>query len=67
MNLPEITEVQRLTLKPGDRLIVRVPDRIDAATAARMLEVIRGRLGLPDDARIMILDRDMSMEVVEGL
>jgi hypothetical protein len=67
MNLPEVTDVQRLTVKPGDRLIVRTDAKLDEATAARMLEVVRARLGLPDDVRIMILDRGMSVEVVEGL
>lgn len=67
MNLPEITDVQRLILKPGDRLIVRTGAKLDTATAARMLEVVRARLGLPDDVRVVILDSGMSMEVVEDL
>jgi hypothetical protein len=63
----EITDVQRLTLKPGDRLVVRVPDRLDAATADHLHERIRAQLDIPDDVRVTILDRGMSMEVVEGL
>lgn len=63
----EITDVQRLTLKPGDRLIVRTAARLDAATADRVLEIIRARLGVPDDAYVVILDSGMSVEVVEGL
>jgi len=62
----EITDVQRLTVKSGDRLIVRVPVKLDAATAARMLEVVRARLDLPDDVLVVILDGGMSVEVVEG-
>jgi hypothetical protein len=63
----EITDVQRVTLKPGDRLIVRVPTKLDAATASRLLEVIRARLDIPDDVRVVILDGGMSVEVAEGL
>jgi hypothetical protein len=63
----EITEVQRLTLKPGDRLVVRTDERLDAATGARLREVLRARLGIPDDVPFAILDRGMSLEVVEGL
>ena len=66
-SLPEITEIRRLTVKPGDRLIVRTDAKLDAATAARMLEQVRARLGLPDDVRVVILDSGMSVEVVEGL
>jgi len=62
----EITDVQRLTVKPGDRLIVRVPAKLDAATAARLLEVVRARLDLPDDVLVVILDGGMSVEVAEG-
>ena len=65
--LPEITEVQRLTVKPGDRLIIRTDAKLRADTAAHLLEVVRARLGLPDDVRVVILDSGMSAEVVEGL
>lgn len=67
MDLPEITEVQRLTLKPGDRLIVRTDGKLRAAQAADMLERFRARLGVPDDVQVVILDNGMSAEVVEGL
>jgi len=63
----EITEVQRLTVKPGDRLIVRVPGRLRADEAVRLREMLRFRLGIPDDVPFAILDSGMSVEVVEGL
>ena len=65
--LPEITEVQRLTVKPGDRLIIRTGAKLSAATAAALLDQVRVRLGLPDDVRVAILDSGLSAEVVEGL
>jgi hypothetical protein len=66
MTLPEIAEVQRLTVNPGDRLIVRAPAKLDAATAAHLIERLRAGLDLPDDVRVVILDGGMSVEVVEG-
>jgi len=63
----EITDVQRLTLKPGDRIVVRVPEKIDDAMGARLYEAIRARLDIPGDVPLVILDGGMSMEVVEGL
>jgi hypothetical protein len=62
----EITDVRRLTIKPGDRLIVRTPAKLDAETAARLIEVIRVRLDIPNDVRVVILDGGMSVEVAEG-
>jgi hypothetical protein len=66
-DLPEITEVQRLTLKPGDRLVIRADEVLSAETAARLTEMARARLSLPADAPVFVLGRGMSLEVVEGL
>ncbi|HET9969444.1 MAG TPA: hypothetical protein VFQ68_14510 [Streptosporangiaceae bacterium] len=67
MSLPEITEVRRLTVKPGDRLIIRTDAKLSAASAAALIGQFRSRLGLPDDVRVVILDCGMSAEVAEGL
>jgi hypothetical protein len=64
--LPEITEVQRLTLKPGDLLVVRTDETLDAQTADRLRERLYAWLGVPG-VRILVLDRGASLEVVEGL
>jgi hypothetical protein len=61
--LPEITEVQRLTLKPGDRLIVRSPDRISNEVAALVAIRVRRVLRLPDDVPVLVLPEDMTLEV----
>jgi len=61
--LPEITDVQRLTLKPGDRLAVRVDRRLTPETAARIREVVEAAYpGVP----VLVLEPGMSLEVVEG-
>jgi hypothetical protein len=63
--LPEITEVQRLTLKPGDRLVIRADEVLSAATAERLTEIARIRLGLGDDFPVFVLGQGMSLEVLE--
>lgn len=59
----EITEVQRLTLRPGDILVVRVKSRISAKYA----DEISGRLrGLASRGiKVMVLPEDMSLEVIQ--
>ncbi len=65
--LPEITEVQRLVLKPGDRLVIRADEVLSAATAARLTEMARERLNLDADVPVFVLGQGMSLEVVEGI
>jgi hypothetical protein len=67
MTLPEITEVQRLTLKPGDRLIVRSPDLMSHEMAALVAGRVRRVLRLPDDVPVLVLPEGMSLEVTDGL
>jgi len=66
-DLPEITEVQRLTVKPGDVLVVRTAETLSHEKAAALREHLHAWLGLPGGARLMILDGGVSLEVVEGL
>jgi len=66
MTLPEITEVQRLTVKPGDVLIVRTAETLSPETAAALRKHLHAWLGLPDSVRLLVLDRGVSLEVVEG-
>ncbi len=67
MNLPEITEVQRLALKPGDRIIVRSPERLDPATVDYVKRKALAVLQLPDDFPLLVLPDGMSLEVADGL
>ena len=47
--LPEITDVQRLRLEPGDRLIVRIGERkISPQTADLVKQRVRAMLHLDD-------------------
>lgn len=65
MSIPEITEVQRLELKPGDRIIVRTPARLTDEQAAYLKERMRTILRLPDELLILVLPEGMSLEVAE--
>ena len=64
-SLPEITEVQRLTLKPGDRLVVHTDEKLTVEQFYRLREIVRANLEIPDDVPLIILSRGMSLEVVE--
>ncbi len=64
-DLPEITEVQRLTLRPGDSLVLRVPQNLSPDVADRLKERLRETLGLDLSTKIVVLDSGMSLEVAE--
>ena len=64
MNLPEITDLRRLNLQPGDRLVLRVKGRIPADQAQELLACTRAWAG--DEVPVMILDDDASLEIVSG-
>ena len=63
----QITEIQRLKIEPGDRLIVRLHEGVysdqEAVNATR---VIRARLQLADDTPVLILGRDDTIEVAKA-
>ena len=59
----QITGIQRLVLKPGDRLVVRTPDRLTAEGAVMLRERLLG--WVPGGVEILILDAGASLEVVE--
>jgi protein-disulfide isomerase-like protein with CxxC motif len=62
MNLPEITDLQRLNLQPGDRLVVRFHGRLTAAQAHMIRERLREWSG--GGFPVLVLDADASLEVV---
>jgi hypothetical protein len=62
--LPEITEVQRLRLEPGDRLVIRCESRLDMATGQRIKEHARAALKLGDDFPVMVLGDGIDVDVV---
>jgi hypothetical protein len=61
--LPEITEIRRVRIEPGDSVVVRTQARIDMATAARIKELASAALGI-DAGRVLVLSEGTAIEVV---
>jgi hypothetical protein len=66
MSLPEISDVQRLRLEPGDSLVVRCPARLDMATVVEVKERVRAILRIADDVPVLVLPDGMGVEVLSG-
>jgi hypothetical protein len=64
VELPEVTEIQRWKIEPGDRLILRTDRRVDQAQAEMIRERVRYWLALPADVPVVILDGEWTAEVV---
>lgn len=65
MSLPEITDAERLTLRPGDALVIRFQQRIRSDDAKAIEERVRVILRLEDSTPVLILDGDARVEVME--
>lgn len=65
MSQIEITDVERLTLRPGDALVVRVPHKVTPPTARIIIERVRAALELDETTPVLVLDGNMSVDVVE--
>ena len=62
----QVTDVQRFTLHPGDRLIARVNrDWLDQQEARIVRERIREQLELPVNVPILVVTRDWDFTVVD--
>ena len=66
LKIPEITEVARLEIRPGDRLIVRADTSMTPSQADYVKQRLREYLHLPDDFPIAVLDNRMDLQVVAG-
>jgi hypothetical protein len=55
LKIPEITEVSRIDIRPGDRLVVRVDSDLTPEQADYIKEHLRRTLELPDDVRLIVL------------
>jgi hypothetical protein len=65
MSLPEVTEIQRWALRPGDRLIVRVEQEINPQQVDEIRRRVRVVLGLPDEVPILVAGKGISVSVAE--
>jgi hypothetical protein len=64
--LPEITAVERLTLRPGDALAIRFPGQISFDQARHVIDRVRATLRLDDSFPILILPAGSSAQVIEA-
>jgi hypothetical protein len=64
--IPKITEISRLVIQSGDRIVVRVDSDLTEAQAADLKERIERRLELPDSVRLIVVPRSLEFQVVAG-
>lgn len=62
----EITDVERLSLRPGDALVIRFPGQISNQQAEFVIERVRAVLKLDKAWPILILPAGASAEVIEA-
>lgn len=63
--LPEVHEIQKVSLNPGDLLVLRNDEvEINRDMAAEIEMMIRQKLGLGSDFKFLVLGRDWRVEVV---
>jgi hypothetical protein len=66
--LPEIHEIGKLTLEPGDILVLRNHEvEINRDQAEEIEMMVRMKLGLGADFRFLVLGRDWKVEAATGL
>jgi hypothetical protein len=61
-DLPDIEEIRRFALNPGDVLVVRYKQKLSVETIARISQQLREYLALPN--KIVILDNDPEVDVI---
>lgn len=64
-DLPEITEVQRVTIRPGDRVVVRLAVQVDDATTDKVAEMVARYLTI-SRRRVLVLGPNVSVEVMRA-
>jgi hypothetical protein len=64
MELPEITAVQRWTMQPGDRLVVRVKGTLEPGHAEALRDYVRKQLQVPDDFPLIITDDSAEISII---
>lgn len=61
--LPEITDVRRLTLRPGDTLVLRLAREPSMADVDRIRHIVQA--ALDTDAPVLVLGPGEDIEVIE--
>ena len=64
--MEDLNQIDRVTVQPGDRFVVRTPSRVPDVIMARIGEYVAKSLGVPVD-RVLVLDDGMTLAAVTGL
>jgi hypothetical protein len=64
VELPDVAKIERLSLKPGDRLVLSVDHRLSDAEFAWLTESVRA-WDLPEGS-VIILEGGLSLQVLEA-
>jgi hypothetical protein len=64
MEFPDVAKIERLSLRPGDRLVLSVDHLLDDAELAGLREGVRA-WGLPEGS-VIILEAGLSLQVLEA-
>lgn len=60
---PEVTEIKRLTIRPGDRIIITCDKPLDEYEHETIRDRCREILALPDDIPLLVLPGGMDLKV----
>jgi hypothetical protein len=64
MEFPDVAKIERLSLRPGDRLVLSVDHPLDDVELTELAEGVRG-WGLPEGS-VIILEAGLSLQVLEA-
>lgn len=64
MELPDVATIERLSLRPGDRLVLSFDYQLDDTMFAALKEYVRG-WGLPEGS-VIIIDSGARLQVLEA-
>jgi hypothetical protein len=63
MSLPDVTEIRRWALQPGDRLIVSTSREISQQDTARIKQLVIAALALPAGFPVLVTGPGVNVEV----
>jgi len=61
--IPHVESVERLSLRPGDRIVLTSASRLDDEQFAELSQHIKS-WGLPEDVKVIILEAGLSLQVL---
>lgn len=62
--IPDPATVERLTLRPGDRLVLNHKNRLTDVEYIKVIKYIEEHWGLPDGVKVIIMDGGDSLQVL---